>query len=503
MPPEKKLGYDFYRSLGSPVNVVAPMVDASELAWRMLARNYGADLCFTPMIHSGVFVRDVKYRKEALQTCPADRPLILQFCANDPDIFLSAVTMALEDIECDAVDLNLGCPQVIAKRGHFGSFLQDEWELLTKMVSTVHQNTNIPITVKVRVFPEVEKTVRYAQMLESAGAQMITVHGRTREQKGPLTGLADWDQVARVKAAVSVPVIANGNIQSLGDVERCLEVTGVEGVMSAEGHLTNPAIFTGLNPPVWDMCLEYLQLVHKHPCPLSYVRGHIFKLLHHVFQIRTNFDLREVIAKSHSLEEFESAVNEVRDRYIQYQEGVKEFIELEELDIFNLKFPPWICQPYVRPPPDVYLEKMRKLAEKERKEREEMGKCGESGENKRSVEGDGEEVVLLSKKKQKKLERNPRKAFSKGRENTLMCCELACNNPCSLKCSSLMCRRCCKAKAFKESLNCEGHRVFIGSNREKAKLYNKKETVGNDVTVADYNEIIDCVVKTDLTITNT
>ena len=442
----------------------------------------------------GVFIRDKKYRVDALQTCPADRPLIVQFCANDPEIFLSAVTISMEEIEFDAVDLNLGCPQVIAKRGHFGSFLQDEWELLTKMVSTVHQNINIPITVKVRVFPEVEKTVRYAQMLESAGAQMITVHGRTREQKGPLTGLADWEQVAAVKKAVKVPVIANGNIQTLGDVERCLEVTGVEGVMSAEGHLTNPAIFAGLNPPVWEMCLEYLQFVQQYPCPLSFVRGHIFKMLHHVFQIRTNFDLREVIAKSHSLDEFKSAVEEVRNRYIQYQEGVLQFKQPEELEIFNLKYPPWICQPYVRPPPEVYLEKMRKLAEEERREREERLKC--EGE-KRNVE-EGEETIQLSKKKQKKLERNPRKEFSKGRENNKLCCGLSCNNPCSLKCSNLMCRRCCKEKAFKEDLDCEGHRVFIKSNREKAKLRSKEVNREDDTDTAENtSENIDSATDAD------
>ena len=76
MNKEKKSGFDFYRSIGSPVKLVAPMVDASELAWRMLGRRHGADLCYTPMLHSGVFVRDKKYRVEALQTCPQDRPLI-------------------------------------------------------------------------------------------------------------------------------------------------------------------------------------------------------------------------------------------------------------------------------------------------------------------------------------------------------------------------------------------------------------------------------------------
>ena len=103
----KKSGFDFYQSMGNPVKIVAPMVDASELAWRMLARRYGADLCFTPMLHAGVFVRDKKYRVEALQTCPQDRPLIVQFCANDPDIFLEAVKLALEEIEVGLLLFNL------------------------------------------------------------------------------------------------------------------------------------------------------------------------------------------------------------------------------------------------------------------------------------------------------------------------------------------------------------------------------------------------------------
>jgi tRNA-dihydrouridine synthase 1 len=173
-----------------------------------------------------------------------DRPLFTQFCANDPDELLKAANYVAPF--CDAVDLNLGCPQGIARRGKYGAFLQENQELIFSMINTLHLHLDVPVTAKIRILDTKEKTLEYAQNVLRAGASILTVHGRHRDQKGHKTGLADWSVIRflREQLPKETVLFANGNILRREDIDRCLQETGVDAVMSAEGNLYDPAIFS-------------------------------------------------------------------------------------------------------------------------------------------------------------------------------------------------------------------------------------------------------------------
>ncbi|XP_044734888.1 tRNA-dihydrouridine(16/17) synthase [NAD(P)(+)]-like [Chrysoperla carnea] len=470
---KKKKGFEFWKDvLGGPELIVAPMVDASELAWRSLCRRHGAQLCYTPMLHSSVFCRDPKYRKEALVTCPDDRPLIVQFCGNDPKILLEAALLA-EDY-CDAIDINLGCPQAIARRGHYGSFLQDEWNLLADIVSTLNKELKVPITCKVRVFEDIERTVKYAQMLESAGCTLLTVHGRTREQKGPLTGLADWNYIKAVREAVKIPVFANGNIQTLQDARRCILETGVVGVMSAEGNLYNPFIFEGRNPPSWEPALEYLDLVETYPCPNAYIRGHLFKIFHHVLALPENSTERSNLGTASTLEDFREVCLSIKSKYEKYHEGIEKW----ESSDYTLSFPPWICYSYVRLSPEAHVKKIE--------ERNQIAEnCRQSddsdviGKRPRYEDSEGNEITRKRMKKLRRIQRRPGRgtlediiANAHSRKGAELC-EM-CPNPMGTKCDYKLCKQCCRNKCYYENLDCPGHKIQIKTRREVASKFSKK-----------------------------
>jgi tRNA-dihydrouridine synthase 1 len=228
------------------------------------------------MLHSRLFRETAKFRdahfqptRDSLVSCDAsvstpwldgnprfDRPLFVQFCSNDPEDLLGAARYVAP--YCDAVDLNLGCPQGIARSGHYGAFLQEDWSLIYKLINKLHTELSIPVTAKFRILESKERTLDYAKMILSAGASIITVHGRRREQKGHNMGIADWSVIRYLRDNLppETVIFANGNILNRGDLQLCLNATGADGVMSAEGNLSDPTIFA-IPPSPGEAVREY------------------------------------------------------------------------------------------------------------------------------------------------------------------------------------------------------------------------------------------------------
>ena len=305
----------WYRKLGSPRHVLAPMVDQSECAYRVLCHRHNVGLCYSPMLSSKQFADSKLYRDSMFTDVDGtgeDRPLVVQFAGNDPQILLAAAKHVQH--RCNAIDINFGCPQKIARRGHYGAWLLDEPKLMCELVSTLHCHLDCPVTAKIRRLPSRSSTVDLARALQGAGASVIAVHGRTREQKGALQGAADWDEIAAVKAAVSVPVFANGGIYSMRDVEACLAATGADGVMSGEGLLCNPALFddTAAGDAPEELALEYIALQADYPSDLRSVKQHLFSLCYAGLQVYV--DLRTSMHKARTLEEMHQIVLELRSR---------------------------------------------------------------------------------------------------------------------------------------------------------------------------------------------
>ncbi|KAJ3395720.1 tRNA-dihydrouridine(16/17) synthase [NAD(P)(+)]-like protein [Chytriomyces hyalinus] len=439
---QRKLeGFDFYRSvLNSPKYIVAPMVDHSEYAWRVLSRRYNSQLCYTPMFHARLFAESETYRRTQFTTGPEDRPLIVQFCANDPETLLKAAKHVEND--CDAVDINLGCPQGIARKGHYGSFLMDEWDRVCDMVKILHENLNVPVTCKIRVFPEVSKTIEYAKRLQAAGCQILTVHGRTREMKGHKTGIADWEQIRAVKAALDIPVFANGNICYFEDVEACLKATGCDGVMTAEGNLYNPALFTGELPPCWKMAEEYMQICKEYPnsADIGPIRAHLFKIFAPC--LTEHADLRTDLAAKHTFEDLWEITQELKRRLLAATNNAQKYDPpaVWELDSRGLRIlPTWICQPHFRPelPQDSGAPPSQT---NEGASTSESGVLDEVAQA-RIRRKEAKLNIVASKKAKKSLGKLP------------VCASAACLNVGSTKCAFSCCKTCCRAKAVNERIS--------------------------------------------------
>lgn len=226
--------------------VLAPMAGVSDRAYRELCVRFGAAYCVSEMVSSKALSFNSKKSEELMEISDLERPCGIQIFGDDPKCMADAAKHALEN-NPDIIDINMGCPAPKISSNGSGSALMKNPRLCGEIVKAVTAVTDIPVTVKIRKGWDDDSVnaVEVAKICESAGAAAITVHGRTRQQyyKPPV----DYDIIRAVRESVSVPVIANGDIDSAERAKEVMDITGCDLVMIGRATLGNPWIFSQIN----------------------------------------------------------------------------------------------------------------------------------------------------------------------------------------------------------------------------------------------------------------
>jgi tRNA-dihydrouridine synthase B len=250
---------------------LAPMEDVTDLAFRLTCKELGADLLYTEFASSEALIRDVKRTLKKIRVTDAERPVAVQIFGGNETSMEGAAAVA-EQAGPDFIDVNCGCwVKKVALREAGAGLLRDLGKF-EAVVKSVVAGTKLPVTVKTRLGWDAENIVvlEAARMLEQAGVQALSVHCRTRSQGHQ--GEADWSWLERLKKAVSIPILGNGDINEPEDVKRMLE-TGCDGAMIGRAAIGNPWLFrrtkeylaTGVVPPEpgveerVEVCLRHLK----------------------------------------------------------------------------------------------------------------------------------------------------------------------------------------------------------------------------------------------------
>ncbi len=228
-----------------PILILAPMADYTDGPFGHICRKYSGKefVIFKEMVSSEALFRG---NEKTLKMCKFDKiekPLVVQIFGDKPEVMAKAAQIIEAKFKPDGIDLNMGCPvPKIAQKTAAGAALMKNPTLAAEIVKSVKKAVKLPVSVKTRLgWSNPEEIIKFAVILEKAGADLITIHGRTKTQG--YFGTADWETIAKVKKILKIPVIANGDIIDGASAKKCLEITGADGLMIGRGALGKPWVF--------------------------------------------------------------------------------------------------------------------------------------------------------------------------------------------------------------------------------------------------------------------